>query len=148
MRINRLAAVFAMIVCGNSLAGDVILDVHGLSKHLNSSSKYNETNFGLGLSLNSVHFGVSFGRYHNSKGRMSNYTAMTAQTSTLFDAHDVRLAVELGSVSGYGKLPSPLIIPVVRIHIYDRIGVNLRYLPPIRDITPAVLSVSIGIKLN
>lgn len=142
-----VSAVF-FVLSSSVSAANVSLDVHGLSKHIGTNIKYNEINFGLGLSVISGYFGAGFGRYHNSRGRMSNYMTITAQTAKLPALYGARLAVDLGAVSGYKSSILPVVVPYIKMHIYRRVGLSLRYLPPLPGMMPAVVSLSAHIKLN
>ena len=121
------------------------VDIHVGSKHFGTTTKYNEQNWGLGLSKEyGDNYVISIGAYKNSINNTSVYATGTVQTAKY---NFIRLGLEAGLVTGYTDTVSPLIAPIVKVYLNDNITLNGRFIPAIEYITPAVASLSIGIRL-
>lgn len=126
-------------------AGAVEIDIHGLSKHFGADRKYNERNYGAGITWIGGRHGVSAGGYRNSLDRPSAYLGYVYQSARFrrFSA-----GVDAGVVTGYRAVVSPMLAPRLDIHAGKRITVKIRYMPAIGGITPAVLSASIAVRVR
>lgn len=146
---NSISAAAIMLLLmahpAMSTETEVLVDVHGLSKHYGSSKSYNEMNYGAGITVMRGGLGVSAGAYKNSFNRISAYLSGRVMTRRY---GNVRAGIEGGIVTGYVSGVSPMIVPVLSLYATDYVVLNMRYLPAIGGITPAVASLSIGIKLK
>lgn len=149
-----------LIICnisGTARAGDLTLDIHGVSKHFNTegyftrnkegkiyTQSYNEKNYGLGITKTWGYQGIMAGAYKNSFGRLSTYAAYTIQTPQVFN---LSLGLEIGVVNGYGPALSPMLAPKLQVQLTEGLVLKVRYLPEIQAITPAVASISLSVKL-
>lgn len=140
-------ALLILLLCIPSIVtAEVYIDIHGLSRHIATDKQYNERNYGAGISVigrNGI--GAAVGGYRNSLGSPSVYAGLIGRYRVTQAA---TVGLDVGVVSGYGRRLSPMIVPVLSIGIADRVSVNWRYLPALGDITPAVASVSVGIRLD
>jgi len=146
--VRKLLAILALLILTTPATAEtnIVLDIHGLSKHHDIGCyKCNEKNYGLGLTVVGQHWGFTTGAYKNSLWKPSVYATVHVQTDKF---HSLRLAWDLGVVSGYGKGVSPMVVPSIKIYATNKIFFSIKHLPRIKDITPAVTSVSVGIKLN
>ena len=143
----KIILFMLIFVSGQAFAAEteVWADLHGLSKHYGTSKTFNERNYGAGLTVMRGHLGVSAGAYKNSFSRVSAYLSGRAVTKRY---GNVRAGLEMGIVTGYVSGVSPMIVPVLSLYATDSVVLNMRYLPAIGGITPAVASLSIGIKLK
>lgn len=118
---------------------ETALEIHGLSKHYGTSQKFNEKNIGIGLTFNKL----SIGTYKNSLYKQSNYIAYELPKVFYKNIH---FGLDVGLVTGYNGSVAPLVLPAVTIDTFGKTFLKFRVLPAIGDITPAVASVSAGIK--
>lgn len=127
-------------------AGELSLQLHGLSWHAESRDKYgyvgqewNERNFGLGLRYEySDTWGVQAGAYRNSVDKTTVYVAANY---TPLHIGPVRGGVFAGLGSGYPKT-AVLAGGVVMIG-----PVTLRVIPRIKGQTPFTVGIELGVPL-
>ena len=148
---KTLFIMLLLVICtaaqaqGTTDPWEIYLEVHGVSKHFDTRTKYNERNLGYGYTVTKSNMGLTVGKYLNSIYRTSTYVAFTQSIQVL---EGVEVGYELGLINGYGHGLSPLVIPKISVQLYKRTGLNIRIIPAIEDITPAVASVSFTIKLR
>ena len=116
----------------------VYLEVHGLSKHFNTTEEFNEVNSGIGISFDiDEHSAVSTGVYKNSLDGQSVYLNYAIS----YPVHKyVRIGLITGMVTGYFIPLIPTILPIVVIGDENRFQFGA--LPAIKNITPAVVFMS------
>lgn len=108
--------------------------IHGVSHHFDSGS-WNESNVGVGYRIDGNVINYQLGVYKNSMYSTTVYALADYKvllTSGLF----------LGLATGYKA-------PVIGGLFVDfpKSGVTLRFIPAVRNVTPAVLAAEIGFKL-
>lgn len=109
---------------------------------------FNEFNPGLGLEYKlSKHFHASAGTYKNSIYRQSFYAGIGIETD---GSKPLGAGIELGGITGYAELPViPSAIPYLRFGSQDgRVNFKLLGIPPIKNLTPAVLGLQMRVKIG
>lgn len=132
-----------IILLGSTLAQaepSVYLTSGFISKHFASNHDYNEFNYGIG---SEYHFNdtqsISVGYYKNSVRRDSIYLHYVWQPLKI---KDVEIGIAMGVVNGYpdynGGRFAIAVLPAVSWMVTDRIGLNLTYIPTVKNIEGAV----------
>lgn len=108
---------------------------------------YNNINPGIGFEHPvGRHFHVGAGVYHNSLKKTSLYFSGGVETN---GRRFVGLGAEFGVVSGYLFGFTPAGFPYVRLgRIDQRVNLKLAGLPPIEDVTPALVTLQVRYKLS
>ena len=131
-------------------ASQYYLDINGLSKHLGSDVKYNERNYGAGLTLeditsNNLVRSLTAGGYKNSNNRNSYYAAAgLGKRFPLSRNVSADLGVMAGGISGYGDGISPALMPTASLTIEDIMKLRLLYAMETES-NPSVLMMNLGI---
>jgi len=144
----------ALASCTFTASADLSIDFNIGSKHAKSSDpslnkKYNEVNLGLGLTKQtSEHLFVTGGFYKNSLSKTSYYIGGGLNYSLVDTSSiDVQVGVVGGLVTGYSVNIAPMLAPTVAIGI-DDVRLQMRFIPEIKGITPAVVGFSIQVDLD
>lgn len=136
-----------LLLCATTTAAysDTRLDIHGVSKHINTDIVYNEQHLGVGISIDlSNKSYLSIGSYYNSIERQSAYITYG---HIVYNYNDViRLSLQAGLVSGYGYSVIPTAAPVISIGNSYRLNIDL--IPPVEGLTPAVVFANISVTVN
>ncbi len=110
------------------------------------SYKLNGDNWGLGANYQiNDRFGVSAGYYYSST--RTNNTYATVDYNYL-NKGNFSFGVSGGLVTGYQDLhgrPQPLLVPTATQHIGKDFFIRELVIPPLHNVTPAVLSVQFGV---
>ena len=132
-----------LILVTSVTTADTYLDIHGVSKHLNTTTKYNENNTGIGIThdLNENTY-ISIGGYRNSMDKHSNYILYGYR---LLNTKYFDINLQDGLVTGYTNIPIPAFLPIISIG--DKYKLNIGTIPAINGITPAVIFFNTSIKL-
>lgn len=111
-----------------------------LSKHFGTKEKYNEQNHGLGYMTLDGLFG---GAYKNSLGKTSVYGGKEFQSDPYkLGPVELKALFDLGAVTGYKKPITPVAMPGLGVSFNDYM-LALGLIPPIKDVTPATLSLQL-----
>lgn len=104
------------------VSAETVIQVHGLSYHVDRGANYNEINQGFAIR----HYGysgfdyISVGQYKNSIYKTSRY-AIIGWEKPISD--NIALGLVVGVVDGYGDHAVPMIAPVVtlwnRMHVFS-----------------------------
>lgn len=140
---------------------ELALDIHGLSRHLNSEAgiaaqgkqinainRFNEKNPGVGLSLqwgDKIRKGIIGGIYQNSLRKQSKYIGGEIRRRFGKKAY-IDLGLRGGLVTGYGSV-KPMIVPLLGLG-YKGSELNLMYAPKIEGVTPTTWMLSTRYKLK
>ncbi len=116
-----------------------LLELHGLSKHLNNSSSLNEVNLGLGIGWESEDYSISMGQFKNSFYRTSKYL------STSYQVKNSGFGLDLGFVTGYTKTRW-LVLPTFEVLLGRKIWLKSRLVPPIKNKSSGVIQASLLVK--
>lgn len=127
----------------NTFAGELSLQLHGLSWHAEPRSNYarttkpwNETNAGLGLRYTfSQQWSVQAGAYNNSTEKQTVYALATL---TPLQMGPVRAGLFAGVATGYT-------VPVLGGAAVELGPVTVRVVPKVRNATPLVVAVEVGV---
>lgn len=108
---------------------------------------YNNVNPGIGIEYPiGRHFHIGAGVYYNSLKKTSMYFSGGVETN---GRRFVGLGAEFGMVSGYLFGYAPAGFPYVRLGRTDqRVNLKLAGLPPIEDVTPALVTLQVRYKLS
>ena len=133
-----------------SNADKLYLDINGLSKHLGSDVKYNERNYGAGLTYEKD-IGKGYlasligGGYKNSNDRNSYYLAAgIAARKQFLNKMYLEAGIVAGGISGYGDSVTPAIMPMAGVGLKDVGKLRAMYAPK-TDTNPSVLMMNLGI---
>ena len=122
---NKTLAIILSLFAGTAMAGETVIQLHGLSYHADRAAGYNENNWGLAVryygELSLVDY-VSVGQYKNSIHKTSRYIIAGWEK----DVNDtVTLGLVAGVVDGYREHMVPMVAPVIslwgRVHIFSAI---------------------------
>jgi len=119
------------------------IDIHGISKHFNTTEVWNEKNYGLGITEDqSKNSSTSFGIYKNSLSRTSVYAYYNYYIPV---NKYVRIGALVGLTTGYNIPIAPMAAPLISLGNDYR--VNIGMLPEIPNVTPAVIFMNFQVKL-
>lgn len=137
------------------------LTVNGVSRHItpisveapsNGASRWNESNYGLGISLkNNTEDGLLrsllLGQYHNSIGNNTTYAGAEFGKRLLGnDKLNLNGGVTAGLMTGYDIPLVPMILPTLSVGVGDA-NYNLRYSPHVPGMSPEVYMFNVDYKL-
>lgn len=121
----KTLTIILSLFAGTAMAGETVIQLHGLSYHADREADYNETNSGLAVR----HYGesslidyVSVGQYKNSIYKTSRYViaGWEKPINTV-----LTIGLVAGVVDGYKENMVPMIAPVIslwgRVHIFSAI---------------------------
>ena len=119
-----------------------------LSYHFQRDKDLNGSNFGLGVEQRfSTVAALTAGRFYNSDRRYSNYAGVYYQPIAI---GPVRLGAVVGGFNGYPKMRDGgwflAAIPVASIE-YQRVGLNLAFVPSYKDRLYGALSLQVKLKV-
>jgi hypothetical protein len=134
--------------------GGLALDINIASAHENSTYgnniKYNENNFGLGLSYgHSDNVDIKIGFYNNSYNTTTTYMATTWQKNYHFKNLTISPGIGAFIVTGYDSAPEfaekyqPGVIPTVTF-AYHKIALNVGLVPSIKSNNVVTFQLQIG----
>ncbi len=127
---------------------DWSLDINGASKHLGTDKKYNERNYGFGISGekedNNLVKMVTAGGYKNSFGNPSYYAG--AGLARRFQKGDyyADLGGIAGGVTGYDKTVNPLAALMLSLGKKEKAKLNFLYAPKTPK-SPSLVMMNLGI---
>jgi hypothetical protein len=126
---------------------DIYIDVHGLSHHF-SGAEYQQANAGAGIRFENQSDGkrvmMAVGAYLNSLGRTTAYAA-TGVSWKIMPYFDVGLVC--GVSTGYNVAILPSVFPAVSFG-GNAYRLNIAVMPEIENVTPAVVALSIQVKIR
>lgn len=107
---------------------------------------YNEFNPGIGAEYRwNRTFHAGTGVYRNSFNATSVYFSAGAETNP---RKFLGAGAEAGIITGYNESIIPSIVPYVRIGNRDKSNMKISVIPPIKDVTPAVMAAQVRIPLH
>lgn len=108
---------------------------------------FNEFNPGVGLEYKlSDHIHLSAGTYRNSVYRQSVYAGVGFETG---GNKQFGLGIELGGITGYNEMPVvPSAIPFVRIGDKNGVNAKVMVIPPVKNLTPAVVGLQFRVPIG
>ena len=123
------------------------LDINGLSKHLNTDVEYNERNYGLGISRETVKDKIvkilTAGGYKNSFNKPSYY-AGAGIAKRFGNENYLDLGVIGGAATGYDNKISPMAAIMASVGRKDFARLNAMYAPKTEK-NPALIMMNLGI---
>ena len=123
------------------------LDINGLSKHLNTDVEYNERNYGLGISRETVKDKIvkilTAGGYKNSFNNPSYY-AGAGIARRFGNVNYLDLGVIGGAATGYDNKISPMAAIMASVGRKDFARLNAMYAPKTEK-NPALIMMNLGI---
>lgn len=123
------------------------LDINGLSKHLNTDVEYNERNYGLGISRETVKDKIvkilTAGGYKNSFNNPSYY-AGAGIARRFGNENYLDLGVIGGAATGYDNKISPMAAIMASVGRKDFARLNAMYAPKTEK-NPALIMMNLGI---
>lgn len=137
---------------------DYFFDINGLSKHLgepveysqkgsDTPAKYNESNFGFGVTREDESNGLvrllTAGRYNNSFGNPTNYAGAGIAKRFGSDYY-ADIGVMGGAMTGYEDKLSPMAAIYSAVGKKDKAKLRLMYAPE-SEVAPPVLMMNLGI---
>ncbi|MFC5476226.1 hypothetical protein [Paraherbaspirillum soli] len=139
--------LFGMIE--NKPLSETWLNAGFYSYHLNRDKGLNDRNLGLGVEYRfSTVASVTAGRFYNSDRAYSNYVGVYYQPLFIGPA---RLGVVAGGFNGYPKMQNGgwflAAIPVVSVD-YQRVGLNLAFIPNYKDRLYGALTFQAKVKID
>lgn len=141
----KTIAITLAVLATNTFAGELSLQLHGLSWHAQPRSdferggrEWNERNVGLGVrNTFSEEWSVQAGFFRNSIDRTTVY-AIASYTPLKLGA--VRAGGFAGVGSGYRNAP------LLAGGLLEVGPVSLRIIPPIKNLTPLTIGGEVGVK--
>lgn len=160
---NHIVAL-ALFAAVPAQAGDLTLDINGLSQHSKDTyryqgktHRYNETNLGLGLTYGvNKYVDVSAGFFENSYYRTTVYAGFRLGPEFVFGDFVVSPGIQAGYASGYANTPvhssrlRPVVLPNLRVS-YRGVGVTVGCMPRVvsgSTVAVSVVTVQLNIKLG
>lgn len=160
---NYIAAI-ALVAAMPAQAGDLTLDINGVSQHSKDTywyqgktHRYNESNLGLGLTYGvKKYVDVSAGFFENSYYRTTVYAGFRLGPEFVFGDVVVSPGIQAGYASGYVNTPvnssslRPVVLPNLRV-AYRGVGVTVGYVPRVASgsvESVSVVTVQVNIKLG
>lgn len=136
--------------------GKISLVASGLSHHFGQRSywdkdeqqqrPWNEVNLGGGLEYRLNHrFHLAAGTYRNSIHRQSFYVGVGIESG---DNKTVGFGLEGGLITGYEIPVVPSLIPYVRFGERDGVNLKVMAIPPVKNLTPAVVALQLRVPLG
>lgn len=128
---------------------EMFVDINGMSKHFGGEQQYNETNPGLGLTIENVDDrlvkALMAGKYKNSYGDPSYYVG--GHIARRFGRnYYADLGVAGGAITGYaGKKITPMAAVMAQIGKKDLGRLKFMYVPRVEDKDPSLLMMNLSI---
>ena len=123
--------------------GDYYLDINGKSKHLGTDEKFNEFNYGAGLTAEYGNNLATMGYYKNSLNNDSFYAGYGMKKRFGYDPY-LDIGILAGGVTGYEDTITPLMLPLATIGLRNVGQLNMMYAPEYND-SPATFMMNLGI---
>lgn len=146
--IRFLSALILMFIVSIANAGELHLQLHGISQHdkpRTNGKPWNEKNYGAGLRYQfDEDWGVQGGAYRNSYDRQSKYLMLQYTPLHLGAVHVGTFA---GYVDGYG-LDYPLGAGVMATVQGDRLSLTARLVPKTKWGHATALSLELGFRFG
>ena len=113
-----LIFLFFLVVSSLAVADELVLNIHGTSKHSGTNIQYNEYNPGLGITKYTGNKFITTGFYKNSINRTSVYYGVGMKKSIF--------SIVGGISTGYNHTFVPVLLPKMSIGVLD-----IYYIPKI-----------------
>ena len=142
-----VALVLAMVLADmvDARGEDLYLNLHGVSNHLNTSEKFNESNPGVGLTYGDKWYGT-VGTYFNSISRRTWYLGGGYSASIFkYGAFEVKAGATAAVVSGYYISPAAIALATLTAGTEDY-RLLLGFIPSYQA-WPPIVTGSIQVKL-
>lgn len=121
---KKILIIFIVLFFSNITNAETIIQLHTFSYHINRTTDYNESNFGLGIKhyVKTDEY-ISLGFYKNSEYDTSKYVGFGYNVYK----SDISVNISYGIVMGYkSNNVLPYIIPVIK---YKKVSLSFLLLP-------------------